>query len=278
MSKAVYFLTLTILLLSACSPSEVPKTANALNQDTNGTAETSSKPRRPVITIGADPWCPHNCTAGDQREGYMIDITREVFEASGFEVKYLNVSWARALQMTREGVLDAVVGAFITDAPDFVFPDEAQGRSHVALYTRADSEWIYQGLESLADQTLLAINGYSYSTELDDYIETYADEPSRVWVISGPSPLNRAIYLLEQHRADVYPEDVYVMTWATKNRIETPPPRDAGLLQKTDIYVAFSPEKSHSGQLAALLSEGTVRLRASGRIGEIMAAYGLPED
>ncbi|MGF2686512.1 substrate-binding periplasmic protein [Marinobacter sp. DUT-3] len=277
MSKAVYLLTLA-MLLSACSPSEAPKAADTLNQDTDSTAIASSDPQRPVITIGADPWCPHNCAAGDQREGYMIDITREVFEASGYEVEYLNISWARALQMTREGQLDAVVGAFSTDAPDLVFPDEPQGRSHIAMYTRADSQWLYQGLESLTDQTLLAINGYSYSTELDDYIQTHADEPARVWVISGPSPLNRAIYLLEQHRADVYPEDVYVMTWAMKDQIMTPPPRDAGLLQKTDTYVAFSPENERSGQLAALLSEGTVRLRESGRIGEIMATYGLPED
>ncbi len=275
MLKAVFLLTLA-MLLSACSPSEAPKAADTLDQDTHGTAMAS--PDQKVITIGADPWCPHNCTAGERQEGYMIDITREVFEASGYEVEYRNVSWARALQMAREGLLDAVVGAFTTDAPDFVFPDEPQGRSHIAMYTRSDSQWLYQGLESLTDRTLLAINGYSYSTELDDYIRSLADEPTRVWVISGPSPLNRAIYLLAQHRADVYPEDVYVMTWALKDHTGTPPPRNAGLLEKTDTYVAFSPEKERSGQLAALLSEGTARLRENGRIREIMATYGLPED
>ncbi|AZT85318.1 ABC transporter substrate-binding protein [Marinobacter sp. NP-4(2019)] len=277
MPKAVLVLTLA-MLLSACSPSEAPKATDALNQETEGTTTVTVASPRPVITIGADPWCPHNCKAGEQQEGYMIDITREVFEASGYEVQYLNVSWARALQMTREGQLDAVVGAFTTDAPDFVFPDEPQGHSHIAMYTAADSQWEYRGLASLADQTLLAINGYSYSPALDDYIRSHADEPARVWVISGPSPLNRAIYLLEQKRADVYPEDVYVMTWALKDHIRPLPPRNAGLLQKTDTYIAFSPENERSGQLATLLSEGTARLRASGRIREIMATYGLPED
>ncbi|WP_297790448.1 transporter substrate-binding domain-containing protein [uncultured Marinobacter sp.] len=275
MFKTVFVLTLT-MLLSACSPSEAPKAADTLDQSTQGTPMLSTEQK--VITIGADPWCPHNCLAGEQQEGYMIDITREVFEASGYEVEYLNVSWARALQMTREGLLDAVVGAFTTDAPDFVFPDEPQGRSHIALYTPADSPWLYRGLESLTDQTLLAINGYSYSKELDDYIRTHADQPSIVWVISGPSPLNRAIYLLNQHRADVYPEDVYVMTWALKDHTGSAPPRNAGLLKKSDTYVAFSPEKERSEHLAALLSEGTARLRESGRIREIMATYGLPED
>lgn len=263
-------------LLSACSPSEAPKAKETESREADSTP--LARPDRTVITIGADPWCPHNCEAGEQQEGYMIDITREVFEASGYEVEYLNVSWARALRMVREGLLDAVVGAFTTDATDFVFPDEPQGRSHIGMYTPADSQWLYQGLESLTDQTLLAINGYSYSTELDNYIRSHTDDPARVWVISGPSPLNRAIYLLDQHRADVYPEDVYVMTWALKDHTRIRPPRNAGLLQKTDTYVAFSPEHERSGQLAALLSEGTARLRESGRIREIMATYGLPED
>ncbi|MEQ9545370.1 MAG: transporter substrate-binding domain-containing protein [Marinobacter sp.] len=272
MIKAAFSLTLAMLLI-ACPPS---KAADTQDQGTHSAPRVI--PDHQVITIGADPWCPHNCTAGEQHEGYMIDITREVLEAAGYEVEYLNVSWARALQMTREGLLDAVVGAFTTDAPDFVFPNEPQGRSHIAMYTPADSQWLYRGLGSLTDQTLLAINGYSYSTELDDYIQTHADKPSRVWVISGPSPLNRAIYLLDQHRADVYPEDVYVMTWVLKDHAGFLPPRNAGLLQKTDTYVAFSPAKERSRKLAALLSEGTARLRESGRLREIMATYGLPED
>lgn len=275
MLRAVFVLTLA-MLLSACSPSEDPKAKEAQSRKADRAPAASTE--RMVITIGSDPWCPHNCMAGEAQEGYMIDITREVFEASGYQVEYLNVSWARALQMTREGLLDAVVSAFKTDAPDFVFPDEPQGHSHIAMYTPAGSQWLYQGLESLTDQSLLAINGYSYSVELDDYIRSHTDDPARVWVISGPSPLNRAISLLNQHRADVYPEDVYVMTWSLKDQTGIRPPRNAGLLQKTDIYVAFSPEHERSGQLAALLSEGTARLRESGRIREIMATYGLPED
>ncbi|MGM0768687.1 MAG: substrate-binding periplasmic protein [Pseudomonadota bacterium] len=233
---------------------------------------------RPVITIGADPWCPHNCAVGSDPEGYMLDIAREVFEAQGYQVEYLNVSWARALQMARAGLLDAVAGAFRTDAPDFVFPTEPQGKSQIAMYTAADSDWRYHGLESLNDQTLLAINGYSYSAELDRYIASHADEPTRVWMLSGPSPLNRAINLLEQHRADVFPEDVYVMTWAQRADTDSRPLRQGGRLRQTDTFIAFSPENAESAKLADLLSRGTLQLRENGRMREILAAYGLSED
>lgn len=269
-------------LLLACSPSDAPPSETAAP-----TSESASPPDtdvlsketdRQVITIGADPWCPHNCKAGSEQEGYMLDLAREVFEAEGYEVEYINVSWARALQMTREGLLDAVVGAFQTDAPDFVFPSEPQGRSKIVMYTPSDSEWRYRGPASLEQKKLLAINGYSYSTELDQYINRHADEPSRVWMLSGPSPLNRAIHLLDQHRADVFPEDVYVMTWAQNVNRNIHPLRRGGVVQQSDIYIAFAPGKAESGKLAELLSSGTSRLRENGRMKEILADYGLSED
>lgn len=241
--------------------------------------EASASARsRPVITIGADPWCPHNCQAGSEQEGYMLDIAREVFEGAGYQVEYLNVSWARALQMARDGLLDAVVGAFVTDAPDFVFPAEPQGRSKIAMYTPADSDWVYDGIESLHDQTVLAINGYSYSEQLDQYLARHAEEPTRVWMLAGPSPLNRAINLLDQHRADVFPEDVYVMTWAQRVNTDIHSLRQGGLLQKTDSYIAFSPSNARSAELAEMLSRGTRELRENGRMAQILLAYGLSED
>lgn len=181
--------------------------------------------------------------------------------------------------MARDGLLDAVVGAFLTDAPDFVFPQEPQGRSEIAFYTPADSSWIYEGLGSLEGQTLLAINGYSYSEELDRYIARHNDEPAQVWMLSGPSPLNRAINLLDQRRADVYPEDVYVMTWAQKANPDIAPPlRQGGVLHQDDTFIAFSPAKAESAELAELLSRGTARLRETGRMQAILADYGLSED
>lgn len=273
---------LTVVLM-ACSPTDSPPA-----DDTRNTAaKTAAAPdtmtalpgkSRPIITIGADPWCPHNCTAGSEQEGYMLDIAREVFEASGYHVEYLNVSWARALQMTRDGLLDAVAGAFVSDAPDFVFPREPQGHSQIALYTPVDSRWVYEGLDSLRDQTLLAINGYSYSEELDQYIARHDDDPTRVWTLSGPAPLNRAINLLDQRRADVYPEDVYVMTWAQNANPDIAPLRQGGALPRGDTFIAFSPARAESGKLASLLSEGTARLRETGRMQAILADYGLSED
>ena len=205
----------------------------------------------------------------------MIDIAREAFGLSGINVEYVNMSWARALQQARDGYIDAVVGALPGDAPDFVFPDAATGYSTIALYTHPDNNWQYAGIDSLSQSKLLAINGYAYSPELDSYIEKYQDDPERVWVLSGPAPLSRAIELLHQQRSDVFPEDRYVMQWQLEQENNTESLRMAAVIHESPIYVAFSPVGRDSAQLAALLSEGARALQSSGRVAEILTRYGL---
>ncbi|AHI30617.1 MULTISPECIES: substrate-binding periplasmic protein [Marinobacter] len=273
---------LTVLLLHGCSPppdEESPSSDVDTQTPTNealSAALSNTTPRPRTIVIASDPWCPHNCEAGSDREGYMVDIAREVLGEAGYTVEYVNVSWARALQLTREGQLDAVVGAFTTDAPDFVFPDTPQGRSAIALFTHPDNRWVYDGLASLHNQKLLVINGYSYTDELDQYIEEHQANPERIWVIAGPSPLDRAIYLLDQHRTDIFAEDIYVMAWWEMNNNDTvPAPRQAGLVDEIDAFVAFSPVREDAKELAKLLTEGTRQLMDSGRVQQILDQYGL---
>ncbi|TYC57174.1 amino acid ABC transporter substrate-binding protein [Marinobacter sp. BW6] len=265
------------LFLAGCSQPEDPP--DLVPETVAKAAEPAPTPApiqpRQSIVVAADPWCPHNCDAGSEQEGYMIDIAREAFGLAGIDLEYVNMSWARALQQARDGHVDAVVGALPGDAPDFVFPDAAIGYSTIALYTHPDNNWQYTGIESLETLTLLAINGYAYSPDLDDYIVRYQNSPERVWILSGPAPLSRAIELLEQRRSDVFPEDRYVMERQLKlDRSETL--KMAAVIHESPLYIAFSPVGKDSPELAALLSEGAKALQRSGRVAEILALYGLP--
>jgi polar amino acid transport system substrate-binding protein len=265
-----------LISLAGCSPSEEQPVKSPVQVTLPSDKAQAESRDEFTIVIAADPWCPHNCLTGSAREGYSIDMAREVFAAAGYDIEYLNVSWARAIQLAREGRIDAVAGAFTGDTPDFVFPQEPIGLSQTNLYTNAVSQWKYQGIGSLKGQTLLAINGYSYSPELDAYIERNLDDPNHVWILSGPAPLDRAISLLDQHRADVFVEDELVMNWALQTQSNLPPPRNAGKFYQAPLFIAFSPANPKAEALAKMLSDGTRGLRQSGRLREIMASYGLP--
>lgn len=275
---------ITTGLLYGCSEPENPEAGEPVVAEI-GSAETASsndleqdlkrsESDRHLLVV-ADPWCPHNCLAGSEKEGYMVDIAREAMAGSGYTLEYQNISWARALKMTRDGQAHAVVGAFRTDAPDFVFPEVAQGRASISLFTHPASDWTYRGMASLEGQTLLAINGYSYTEALDSYIDSNRDNPERIWILSGPAPLKRALSLLEKDRTDIFAEDDYVMAWVTMNDPDIERPRRAGQVGETLSYLAFSPALESSPELARVLSEGTRTLIESGRVNAILESYGL---
>lgn len=269
------FLLLLTLLLSACSPEEPPRSpAEQIQPAASPALDTPALPNRSVI-LAADPWCPYNCVAGSNPEGYMVDLAREALGLAGFKVSYVNMSWARALEQAEAGYIDGIIGAFTSDAPRFVFPEEHLGISHIELYTHPGQDWQYQGVDSLKDQTLIALNGYSYSPELDDYILRYRDDQKRVWILSGPAPLERAIKLILEERSDVLPEDRDVMAWTLQHQLPGVELHNAGVLHSTPVYIAFSPAISRSKELADALSQGIRELRASGRLEEILAGYGL---
>jgi len=280
MSRLATFLIIAWLLWG-CSEAETPTALPPVLPEASVSADayvagdhsTDSDSR---IIVAADPWCPHNCIAGAAQEGYMVDIAREALAASGYTLDYRNLSWARALRMTRQGQFHAVVGAFRTDAPDFVFPEVAQGRASISLFTHPDNKWVYNGIASLEDQTLLTINGYSYTAELDSYIAKNQDNPDRIAILSGPRPFNRSLGLLARQRTDVFVADDYVMAWSIRNDPGLKRPRRAGQVGETLSYVAFSPALKNSTDLARILSEGTQKLIDNGRVNAILESYGLP--
>lgn len=278
---------LSLLLLVACSPPDDNDATGkpGLSAPENGEEQSAdsdqiTSPPSPIpktsrsITLAADPWCPHNCEAGSSQEGYMIEIARAAFAMADIEVTYQNVSWARALKQVQDGHIDGVVGALAGEGGNLIFPEEPVGYSRTVLFTHPDSTWVWNGLSSLADQSLLAINGYSYSPELDAYIREKQDQPEKVWIISGPSPLLRAIELLEQHRFDVFPEDLAVMEWTVHNKPTGIHPRNAGQIYQSPAYIAFSPAKADAPELARILSDGIRALRANGQIANILDRYG----
>lgn len=269
------FLLVLTLCLSACSPEEPPRSPTEQIQPVNLPATDTPRSSDRVVILAADPWCPYNCISGAAPEGYMVDLAREALGLAGFELTYVNMSWARALEQAESGYIDGVIGAFTTDAPGFTFPEEHLGISHIELYTEPGQNWRYEGIDSLQDQTLIALNGYSYSPELDDYILRNRDNQKRVWILSGPAPLERAIRLVLEHRSDVLPEDRDVMAWTLHHRLPGVQLRKAGALHQTPVYIAFSPATPRSAELADALSRGIRELRASGRLAEILAGYGV---
>ncbi len=232
-----------------------------------------SPPRK--ITVVSDPWCPQVCGVNDPQKGYMVDIAKRAFELSStpIEIKYENLAWSRAILEVRQGSKNAIIGAAISDAPDFVFPRSSIGFISYGFFTDAQSKWKFENLSSLEKIKFGVIRDYAYDSAIQDLISK--KNPSAI-VVSGENPLQQLIKMLKAKRIDALYEGIPVFKYATKN---SPEFVYAGAPdQETQkLFIGFSPHNKDSKLLASAFDEGVKALRASGEYQRILGEYGISE-
>ncbi len=233
------------------------------------------------IVIAADEWSPYNGAEDGERPGYGVEIARKVFKDAGYTVVYKVMPWDAAIEGTRAGDLDAVIGASSDEVPDFVFPGEEFGVSLMGFFVRVDSKWTFEGFDSLKGRSLALIADYSYSEELDEYLGTHTDA-TVLHVASGEDALGANIGKLKDGSVDIVVEDVNVFAEKTLTMGVRDAFRLAGEVPGGDaaVYVAFSPASpkvERSRLLARLFDEGVKKLRESGELRTILEKYGLDD-
>lgn len=237
-------------------------------------AVTSGSVLADTITIRSDEWYPINGQPGSDRPGFMIELAQRIFSEAGHTVDYQLMPWERAVDSVRAGSFDCVVGAYIEDAPDFIFPDEHWGMDSTGFFVRDESNWQFSGLDSLRSESIAVINGYSYGEELDEMI---ANSTGNFQGLGGNDALEKNIRKLEARRVDILIESPSVML-AKLDELGVTGIKAAGTLgAPTPMYIACSPAKASSAEYVRLVDEGTRRLRASGELSAIMARYGMTD-
>lgn len=233
-----------------------------------------------TIRLVADPWCPYNCAPDAEHSGFMIEIAQRVFQAHGYRIEYHQRPWVRALQSTRAGEFHGVVGATKLEAPDFIFPDLAQGQMANAFWTLANSSWLYREPASLEGRRLAVIAGYSYGDAIDNMLQDERYQPN-ITELHGVTPLINGLTMLERERIQVLLEDEHVMRYQLNQTGQTRKFKNAGYVpartEAARVYIAFSPVHEASTDYARMLTEGMARLRASGELARILSDYGVSD-
>lgn len=230
------------------------------------------------ITIAADYWCPFNCQPDSSHPGYMIEIAQRIFAEHDIAVDYQIIPWSRALERCRSGNITAVVGGYKSDAPDFIYPAIAQGLIGFSFFSLVNTQWSYQGLDSLMNKRLAIAYDYAYSAELGRYIKEHQADRNKIFIAYGDQPLKKNMQLLEHSRVDIIIETEPVFWYSSKKMHKQQLFRQAGSLQIAQpAYIAFSPAIVDSTRYANILSQGMENLRASGELADILAKYGLTD-
>lgn len=228
-----------------------------------------------TVTIRADHWYPMNGTPGAANPGFMIEIAQQALAKGGHTVDYALMPWERALYSAQKGQIDCVVGAYKSDAPDLLFPENSQGIDTVAAYVKKGSAWRYSTLDALKSIKLGAISGYGYGDTIDAYIEK---NPQSVQLTVGDTALDQNIKKLAAGRIDALIESPAVFDTKLKELKLEGHFEQAGTLSDVEnLYIACSPVKESSKTYVKLISEGTEALRQSGELAKILEKYGLKD-
>lgn len=231
-----------------------------------------------TITLVADEWPPFNSTPGSPKEGFLIDVAKAVFKNHGIEVSYQLLPWKRAIELSRTGDFNGIIGASKTDAPDFIFPAEALACNTLAFYTRKGATWKFKVRSDIEKVSLGVIAGYDYRKWLIDYIEKNKDDFQKVQIMTGDQPLSRNIMKLLDSRIDaIVGSDEVIRAVAGKMGVTDRLSLAGYGFETSDIYIAFSPNHPDSKRYAEMLSIGIIDLRKRGRLKAILSKYGLQD-
>lgn len=248
---------------SDVQPDTAPVAAPVATQDTSRT-----------LNIVADDWCPVSCEAdAGKPAGYAVEIARAVFTAAGYEVNYSVQPWARAVGETRKGSAQMIVGILVDNAPDFIYPQETIGTNTNVFFTRADSNWQYQGIASLDDVVVGVANEYVFGEPFDSWVNDNRSNGQRLQIIHSDDPVMQAFSLLEAGRIGAYLDDRMVVRWTARQANLPLELREAGAVSSIPLYVAFSPADARSAELAKVFDDGIRALRANGKLAAILAEY-----
>jgi polar amino acid transport system substrate-binding protein len=234
-------------------------------------------PNPKILTFASDPWPPYAGTAGAQREGYIIDILREIYEPLGYEVQYINQPWTRCLDDVRIGKITGLAGCDVHEAPNLIYPRESIGATSPTFFVLEGSTWRYTGLGALADIRLGAIQDYTYERNIDVYIRQYSGTDS-IMLARGSDALKRLMDALKAGRIDAFIENRPVVYEVLESA--DPPVNEiveAGSAPGLKLYVPFSPRIPESREYASIFDQQLVKLRQSGRLAEILTEYDLDD-
>lgn len=227
-----------------------------------------------VVELRADPWCPYNCSdAEPSKPGVLIEIAQFAFQKHGYKVHYKNLNWSRAIDSCRAGDVDGIVGAYVEDARDFVFPKVALAFATEQVFVLADSPLVVKNKNSLKGQKIGVIQDYTYDKVSTKLIK---DKDPAFFVLSGEEPLPSLIKMLLAGRLSGVLENPHVFrNVISEMKIDSKKFKSAGnvFFRKTPVYIAFSPKNKKSKMYSRWLSDEVNAMNIDGRMKALLKKY-----
>ncbi|ABV85902.1 substrate-binding periplasmic protein [Shewanella pealeana] len=220
------------------------------------------------IVVASDIWCPYICS---DNSGYVVELTQQAFATVDVEVKFETIPFQRALKLTSQHKIDAVLAVTSEHMLNFELYNNhiVIGQYTNDFYTAVDSSWQYSDLASLDDMLIATILGYDYGQSLNQYLETRHPQIRT----SGETPLKSNLYLTAKRRVDLLVGNRYVIDHTARQFGYSDDIRYAGSENEiTPLYVGFG-NNDKGRSYATKFAQGIESLKQNGEYQAILDKY-----
>ncbi|WP_076412965.1 ABC transporter substrate-binding protein [Shewanella sp. UCD-KL12] len=226
-----------------------------------------------VVTVAAIDWCPQLCPEEESR-GYVIDIIKAVFRDSEYQLEIDYYPWSRAIFLAETGKVDALLSPAKAEAPALLYPNQEVGIQRMCFFTRQDSDWQYQGVDSLEGKQI----GIATDTSIEELNEFVANHPDQFqYRPYFEHYIEQSAAKLDKGRMDSFLFTHNTTVFELRKLGKGLAYRNAGCVNRTEIYMAFTPklrvEKNRA--VMAFFDKKINELHQAGVISEIMQSYQL---
>ena len=226
------------------------------------------------ISISAIDWCPQLCPK-EHKDGYIIDILEEVFNNSSYTLNIKTYPWTRAIAMTRQGQVLALLSPAKAEAPDLKFPKLEVGKQMMCFFTKKDSTWKYDGIKSL-NNLKIGIASDTSIEELNEYVKN--NKSQFQFLPYSKNYIPQSLKKLQNNRFNTFlftkNSTIYkINALGLENNFKI-----AGCVSSANIYMAFTPNSKFKDEVREIMEYFDTKMQALKKtkvIEKIMQSYGL---
>ncbi len=228
------------------------------------------------LSIGWASWEPYQYKGRDGRAtGMDIDIINAAINHTRCKVTYVEGDWADLLDRLKQGTLDAVASATLTEKRrSYAYFSEPYRAETFTIYVKNKDRERYSGMsiKSMleAGMRLGAVMDYFYGATLNDFQDS--EKYHRQFIYNDFSEANFA--LLFDNKVDGVLEDPFVGADLIRRRGWNEKLSKLPLvIHSGDVHLMFS-KKSVSEKTVELINNALAKIKADGTFNRLIEHYG----
>lgn len=252
----------------------------SLSASSSAMADVTEASAKPQLRLCYDEWPPSTIfpTEKNPERGFTIDMLTHIFSAGGYEVKYVQVPYARGIELVRQGDCDLLAEVPEGAAKGVLYPEMNTFAYKQVFFVKKGSKWSYNGVSSLKGLRVGNIAGYDYSS-IDPAFQEYLQNPENkksVTVLAGETALPQMMKMISAGRIDTFNEALLVGTYVIQRQGLAGELVVAGVSPKLlNEKPVFSPGHPNVKKLMKIWDEGRKKLHLNGHEKSFLEKYGL---